>query len=77
MTSFDTAIRLLQYDGNRHPLLETPGKIVAALDELEARGGEQGAEYAQAVYKKFPGLENYDASGNWIGSIANENGVAQ
>lgn len=53
--------------------LEMPGnagfieacRIVAGIDD--------DAEYS-AVIDRFPGLKNYDASGNWIGSATHENG---
>lgn len=51
-----------------------PGMCVRALHTLEADGVENFDELIHAVYDKVPGLSNYDDRGNWIGSVANENG---
>lgn len=31
-------------------------------------------EVFAVVSKRFPALRNYDARGNWVGSVSNENG---
>lgn len=34
---------------------------------------DDDAEFAEAL-EQYPGLVDYDAKGNWIGPVANENG---
>ena len=49
-----------------------------ALYNLLLEEAERGAEFADEILAeflhKFPGIDNYDSNGNYVGSVANENG---
>ena len=56
------------------PLWAKPGRIIEALNVLDEEGTEFDQKIVQKIFDKVPGLLNYDEAGNWIGSVANENG---
>jgi hypothetical protein len=51
-----------------------PKVFIQALHVLELEGGDEGYATVEAAYDRFPGLLNWDAKGNYVGNVANENG---
>jgi len=52
----------------------TTRRIMRALTRLDSDGSEDDQALVIRAFRNAPGLTNYDADGNWIGPVANENG---
>ena len=46
----------------------------AALAFLETDGSDEDRDFVENFWSRDPVLGNYDFNGNWLGSVANENG---
>ena len=58
---------------NREEIIANVALYNLLLDEVE-RGAEFADELLSEFLRKFPGIDNYDSAGNYVGPIANENG---
>lgn len=57
----------------REKIIATVALYNELLDEAELGSYRAGKALAKFL-RKFPGIDNYDSNGNYVGSVANENG---
>jgi hypothetical protein len=57
----------------RKEIIATVALYNQLLDEAEL-GSYPADEILAEFLHKFPGIDNYDSNGNYVGAVANENG---
>ena len=82
LTNLEICANYLKSDGSddlshltRRQINAYCGKVANAADVLIESGEDELAEIGEEILATAPSLWDYDTAGNYVGSVANENGI--